>query len=179
MSHDTSLPRIIKATTLEKKDAQLVDRQRSKSPGMKNEIDQSKQATLGDLFDKFRNPSPKVGKSEQYEDIKTELKTELATCCKRGKDGFVNVKVFVQKDKDSMGHLKFGRDKTRKDELRVEWDPNEWVEWRFDEPAVELNEKDDILAYPKPGQLPEWEQKAGTFVKKSEPMIIEDEGNEA
>ena len=83
--------------------------------------------------------------------------SELAKLCKHG-DGFVNVKWFVQKEKDSSSRLRFGRDKNRDHSLRVEWDTAAWVELQPDGLTKDLhNTADDPLAYPLPGESPDWE----------------------
>ncbi|KAF3309341.1 hypothetical protein TWF173_011187 [Orbilia oligospora] len=83
-----------------------------------------------------------------------------------------NVKFFYQRHKDGLGYLRFGTDHNRQDELRVEWDKDQWEELRFDldidtngnTKPLQLTEREDPIAYPGPGSHPDWELPADSTV---------------
>lgn len=68
------------------------------------------------------------------------------------------MKFLAQRKNDGSGRINFGRDKNRPDDLRVEWGPEAWTELRPDGLKENLwNTSEDPLAYPFPGEIPDWE----------------------
>ncbi|KAF3184075.1 hypothetical protein EYR41_010433 [Orbilia oligospora] len=81
-----------------------------------------------------------------------------------------NVKFLYQRHINGLGYLRFGTDHNRQDELRVEWDKDQWEELRFDLDfdaqgnPIPLTEREDPIAYPSPGSHPDWELPADSTV---------------
>ncbi|KAF3200057.1 hypothetical protein TWF106_003498 [Orbilia oligospora] len=81
-----------------------------------------------------------------------------------------NVKFLYQRHINGSGYLRFGTDHNRQDELRVEWDKDQWEELRFDLDfdaqgnPIPLTEREDPIAYPSPGSHPDWELPADSTV---------------
>jgi hypothetical protein len=57
----------------------------------------------------------------------------------------VNCRIFAQKEPDSATRLVFGRDSNRPEELRVEWEPEDWIEVRPGIDAGDDQESRDAL----------------------------------
>lgn len=71
-----------------------------------------------------------------------------------------NVRIFVQKKQSAATRLLFGFDRNQSDQLRVEWLESDWDEIRADkQPESEIDDPEirDPVAYPRPGELPDWE----------------------
>ena len=82
----------------------------------------------------------------------------------------MNIKFLAQKKQSICGRISLGQDKNRPADLRVEWDPEAWTELRPDGLKEEFwNKSNDPLAYPAPGENPDWEQ---AIKKDLQPIFI-------
>lgn len=103
------------------------------NPGFKNEMFGCD--WLRDCPNLRMQPTPPSAAAQQAGSANGDQEKEK----KKREIPLANIRFFYQREPDAATRLRFGRDKNRPDEVRVEWHAEDWVEMRYEWDEQDLN----------------------------------------